>query len=307
MLSLEQALKNQIREISDSSNCELHNWWNWHPKMMSLEQGRDDNFTGIGDDEHPYYERKYPDDDAIRDDCSPEGENGHRLNDIILPGHTTMQIIVSDLHDQVIDSCSKYFSDWQLPVTLKQEPIQATILHALQTKAGTVDRTGPISTHTFIVFGGYGSGQCHSGLQKQLQELFPHQMVDLVSQAHAGCDHADNDDFELNMRHQGQVWLARPAIEADGGLLYLISCAAYPRCQSPSEQEHISKLFSRALHLVMATVQCGGGRDLYNPSDCHRTVKVITHAMGSFVGHTDPSVFGQGLAGGLMNFLTEFS
>lgn len=154
-----------------------------------------------------------------------------------------LELVVSDLHDQVISSCQSHFRDIGMVATLKQIPIQAAILKCFH------DRTSHGSSCTFVIFGGYGSGESHSGVQKQLQEAFPERMNDLKSQA-IGDGNGKREEMDLNMSNQGKVWAAYPPAVSPSGPIYLISCAAYPRGQSPNEQEHIKDMILRSMRLV---------------------------------------------------------
>jgi hypothetical protein len=176
---------------------------------------------------------------------------------------------------------------------------------------------------TFVIFGGYGSGQINSGLQKQLFEAFPEQMSDLKQQAMSdgGGQHGEVDEQDVNMANQGRVWAAHPVIASSSGPIHLVSCAAYPRGQSPSEREHVRRMFHRALAMVirLSAQACSlahgrGCSSLANNAvfgfgDATQprvgTVRIVTHAIGSFVGHSDPSVFAWGLANGVNDLLAD--
>ena len=101
------------------------------------------------------------------------------------------------------------------------------------------------------------------------------------------------------------VWLASPPVEASEGRLHLISCAAYPRCQEPSEQECVQRMFQSALNLVIGHSAAFDQVESSGPPSS-RKIRVLTHAMGSFLGHTRPEVFAEGLAAGLHSFLADF-
>ena len=226
----------------------------------------------------------------------------------------SLEVIVADLHDRVIHSCDSCFQELGLPVTLLQQPIQNAILDSMKGVTDVVE--------TWVIFGGYGNGQINSGLQKQFNEVFPEQLSDLRLQALA-CGGSEEDEQDINMANQGRVWMARPALASHSGPIRFISCAAYPRCQSPSEQEHVRRMFHRALDVVARNSvyirhlhshsqhTSPGFMEFASSSKIARRaskqkIRIITHALGSFVGHTDPGIFGWGLANGLNDMLAEF-
>jgi hypothetical protein len=184
-----------------------------------------------------------------------------------------------------------------------------------------------VHTDTYVLFGGYGNnGMNNPGLQKQLSEMFPEQMKDLISQAiHAGNRKGYIDEQDINMINRGDVFIAQPSLlVSPNETLHLVSCVAYPRKQTPpSEQQHIRSTFHKGLELALthypslhpssslqkvfdeqeetaASGAGGGGRGHRN------NIRVITHAMGSFVGHDDATVFPWGLMNGLSDLLAEY-
>jgi len=229
-----------------------------------------------------------------------------------------------------------------------QAPLQLPLLAAFTQQQDSEP------TDTFVVFGGYGNGMVNSGVQKQLYHAFPHQMQNLQDQA-TGQTFGDDtasiawEDVDASMHARGQVRVAFPAVTGGSGRVYLVSCAAYPRCQQPSEHHHVMRMFERALHLVTeiasaastsqleqpaarnitATDVAGKTRQLDPPrrprqpqpgSGCAgsdsasvqvdhgslsgpeqggvrlRSARVVTHGVGSFVGHDHPELFGSALA-----------
>jgi hypothetical protein len=288
-MTLEEVLELQISRIADPSNHELHGWWNWHPNatgipimMKTREESKYQskiNFVGKrevdnADDFHTPF--------RCRDHYNEFSEPTLSIQS------TPLEIIIADLHDQVIDSCKSYFASLGMPVSLKQNPIQAAILDRLY------DCNSFENTCTFVIFGGYGSGECHSGLQKQFEEAFPEQMHDLKVQAVAD-GFGRTEEMELNMSNQGNVYVASPPVPSPSGPIHLMSCAAYPRGQSPTEQEHIKHMIVRAMQIVRDMTQGSG----------YQKIIVVTHAVGSFVGHTNPSVFSWGISHGVKDFLSQ--
>ena len=119
--------------------------------------------------------------------------------------------------------------------------------------------------------------------------------------------------------NQGKVWVAHPSLTTpSGSAIHLVGCAAYPRCQNPTEEVAISRMFRTSLDAVAQVVSgqglCGGAAKAGGGSwggwgggeaEEHKKVLVITHALGSFLGHNEPELFGRGLATGFRDFLAE--
>eukprot|EP00750_Incisomonas_marina_P021670 INCI4620.1.p1 GENE.INCI4620.1~~INCI4620.1.p1 ORF type:complete len:440 (+),score=64.61 INCI4620.1:129-1448(+) len=154
-----------------------------------------------------------------------------------------------------------------------------------------------------------------------------------------GCEHDETGRSEPRwMGRMGQSWISKPEIR---NVLSLVAVAAYPRDQRPSEEAAASRRFSSSLELLWGSEGAGlgvlvpsssdgdwraGGVTSQNPfkkrpkkcrptnvikagpTDCTgpqshpRYIRVITHAMGSFVGHNEVRVFAEGMADGLQNF-----
>lgn len=290
-MTLEDILHDQVSRISSPSNHELLDWWNWKPKRFRGSNLYDSHSSN---NEEEIQAKSYCLDKicSAASETSFLGENKEDVQPLHIPDlRIPMSIVVADMHNQVIGSCQSEFSSLGLPVTLVHDPMQTAILEAMHTSEHNI---------TFVVFGGYGSGECHSGLQKQLMECFPHQMRELKEQAMVDAT-GDGSEIEANMSNQGKAWLSDSPVVTPSGLLYLVSCAAYPRGQSPSEQEHVRRMFERALSVIQRRLVQGVGSGVYGGASY--TVRIITHAIGSFVGHPDPGVFGWGLAHGLNDFL----
>ena len=83
-----------------------------------------------------------------------------------------IEVIVADFHDVFINACLKCFSELQLPVTMKQGPMQSVLLDVVQEHRNGTPTDEESATQTFILFGGYGNGMINSGLQKQLHDVF---------------------------------------------------------------------------------------------------------------------------------------
>lgn len=88
------------------------------------------------------------------------------------------------------------------------------------------------------------------------------------------------DESLLNQQQKGMAWLAR---DSSNPRIALCCVAAYPRHQQPSERAHIALCAQRGLALIAKEVGRGG------------KARVVTHALGSFVGHTRPEVFAEAL------------
>jgi len=115
--------------------------------------------------------------------------------------------------------------------------------------------------------------------------------------------------IELNMSNQGRVWVADSRPQAR---VRLIACAAYPRCQQPSEEVCISRMFSTALSAVAEVARRPGdfasSKASYSEAGdgqlrTVQKVRVVTHALGSFLGHNEPELFGRALGSGYADFL----
>jgi hypothetical protein len=316
---LEAVLHGQIEQISDvRANHDLHQWWNWQPQS-----------EGCAAAEPP------------AGDWVPIGPE------------LAMEVVVADLHDRVIHSCQEWFTSLRLPrPCLVQGPMQEALLRSLR---GNEDDEDEEDVECFVVFGAYGNGQVESALQKQLMDAFPEQMLNLQAQAMGDTSLAlsggGNSSFKfghssseertrINMANQGKVWVAAPTSDP----VRLVACAAYPRCQHPSEEVHVSRMFRAALDVITeittasagshwpgggaaASMQSvmpqsaaggraggdggGGGASLATTYDKkqgqaptrRRKIRVVTHALGSFLGHNEPELFGCGLANGFSEFL----
>jgi hypothetical protein len=279
---VEQILKAQIDQLSSPCNRELQSYWNWHP--------------------HKYHSNvKTNTTSSSSSSSSPLPSFHTSARNIVLDTGVEIEVIVADFHDVFINACLKCFSELQLPVTMKQGPMQSVLLDVVQEHRNGTPTDEESATQTFILFGGYGNGMINSGLQKQLHDVFPDQMDNLREQA---MDSMDDDEYAINMINQGDAFIAQPSIiitENSGCELHLVSCCAYPRKQHPSEHEHIQYTFQKGLELVYSQYRT-------NPSPqitTARKLRIVTHAMGSFVGHDDPSVFAWGLAHGLHKFLQD--
>jgi hypothetical protein len=300
---LEALLRNQIETLSDTrANGDLHQWWNWNPEHTERHQ----------------------------DDTSSAGWWMQVAPEL------AMEVVIADLHDRVIHSCQDWFTRLRLPrPCLMQAPIQEAMLRSLYDEEDVL---------TFVVFGAYGNGDAESGLQKQLMEAFPEQMRSLQAQALMG-GHSDVDGsfassgrapqvkcsyeerMRLNMANQGCVWVAEPS---PSDPVQLVACAAYPRCQNPSEEVHVGRMFRAALDAIVLTYGGIDTKSAHTPSQPtggsegragagagaigaakastlktgrQRKIRVVTHALGSFVGHNEPEIFGCGLANGLAEYL----
>ncbi|GMI27027.1 hypothetical protein TeGR_g3261 [Tetraparma gracilis] len=108
------------------------------------------------------------------------------------------------------------------------------------------------------------------------QEAFPTAMEDIRMQAQV----SGRDESLLNQQQKGMAWLAR---DSSNPRIALCCVAAYPRHQQPSERAHIALCAQRGLALIAKEVGRGG------------KARVVTHALGSFVGHTRPEVFAEAL------------
>lgn len=307
---LEELLRIQINRLADPrANRELHGWWNWDPV------GAGGGATG-----------------GLHA-TSATARIRTAAFSASLPD-LEMELVVADPHDRVIDSCRECFSVLGLPVTLTQAPMQEALLkHLDMAKALGAPKD------CFVVFGAYGSGEVESALQKQLAEAFPEQMENLRAQAtgattgSALCGGGGNlphkKVFELNMANQGRVWIAEEQSSSRGddevgdpGRITLVACAAYPRCQRPSEEAAIGQMFCAALEAIAELAfsrqatelrtykavdsrEASGSESYATGGEKSQRMRVVTHALGSFVGHTEPEIFGRGLSRGFCNFITD--
>ena len=309
--SVAQILRHQISQLGDSRNQELQNYWNWNPKSdikLSSSSNSSLNHNNM------YYHEK-----SNTFTCMELAQHGDANIKV------EVEVIISDLHDRVIHTCRQYCTELDLPVQLKQEPIQVTILETLLLEAETeAAEDHDRCLDTYVLFGGYANGMINSGLQKQLFEAFPDQMNNIRSQAmETGCQRGCIDEYDVNMVNQGEVFLAQPSLTCcsqGGGSIHFIACAAYPRKQTPSEEEHIRNTFHKGLDLAFshfsmnhhtggcrrsantatATAAPHNNKSIINPTK--RKIRILTHAMGSFVGHDNPAVFSWGLTHGLKDF-----
>jgi hypothetical protein len=302
---IERVLQTQINVLQDNMNYELQQYWNWD--ICS------------------------PNNDIIRTPFPPLHFDLGSVTSSTSSAQSKaiLEVIVADLHDVIIQSSHKYFSSLGLPVILRQDPIQRVILDSLR-----CDESENVSVSNFIIFGGYGSGKTQSALQKQLFEAFPEQMNDISLQAiHEVC-HIDLSPTDIsweleqkaNTENIGKVWISTSPLSFSSGTLQLVCCAAYPRNQP--EDKHVCKMFHQALHLITKTVisqnenlnthstpSCFTKREkIEEKEETHKEnisysqkIRIITHAIGSFIGHPNPSDFSLGLAYGFDNFIKDIS
>jgi hypothetical protein len=215
--------------------------------------------------------------------------------------HVLMELVIADLDREFIHQCSNYFDPSQLGegggVRLLHDPMQRMI----------GDSVADDNVHTYVVFGSYDSfpnpedpQAVLSGISRSLAEAFPHSWRSLQEQ----CGRSP-------VGHR--VWMSSPETPPPS-LLALVACVAYPRDQEPSEAEAAARRFTAALECI-ASVEglwgvrrgCGEGREGEGEGEVvprTRRVRIVTHAMGSFVGHSQVAVFAQGLAEGWRRFLT---
>jgi len=222
----------------------------------------------------------------------------------------------------------------QRGVRIMHQPIQQAIADSLR-EINENEESGDDSAHTFVVFGSYGTFPTSqndrgrglmTGLCKScIAPLFPSSWENFASQ----CGHQ-----HLHSQHgtPSRVWIS--SIDEIPDLLTLVSCEAYPRNQYPSEEEAAAQRWEMALEKVAQRVQlypspsssfsrdgtksfstafasrfAGDKSDTTSPNKYvrKRKVRVITQAMGSFVGHLDVSVFARGLSVAMDKFCSKYN
>jgi len=217
-----------------------------------------------------------------------------------------LELVIADLDPLFISSCAKYFGPMikSGSVRLCHGPMQEAVIESLQSNEGV---------QTYLVFGSYGvfpdprtkdeSRALISGVSKAVAHAFPStwQRFATLSKRELAMVGSDMHDDMPWMKLMGHVWMANPTIDiGSAGSLTLVACAAYPRDQRPTEMAAAARRFERALKMIWASAserakRLGGVTK----------VRIITHAMGSFVGHADVGVFAKGMAHAFDHFLSE--
>ena len=235
----------------------------------------------------------------------------------------SFELVVADLDAAFIKSC-KFHLEQRLRlgggVRLMHQPVQHALLESLREER----------VHTYLVFGSYATfpsrDTCTStmtGMCASLMEAFPDSWDSLRTQCE---DENDENDDDENRESIGQAWIAEPEIP-NSAPLTLLACAAYPRDQRPTEEEAAAKRWIRALKMIAnkekwfrdasgsGSVGVGKARGpggvagtgcastLFPSSNKIQKIRVVTHAMGSFLGHDDVGVFATGLQSALDQFL----
>lgn len=213
-------------------------------------------------------------------------------------GEVLFELVVADLDSQFIDACRRFLDPLLREsggVRLMHEPMQRAVAESLLEP----------DVHTFVVFGSYGTfpdpddRALMTCLSKAfIAPVFPDSWRSFARQCPSS---ADEDDLPW-MDRKGQVWMAEPEIQ---DALTLVACAAYPRDQQPTEAEAAARRFEAALALIASATGISGTRGHKIARTPPRRIRVVTHAIGSFVGHDDVSVFAQGLAEGVRRFLSS--
>jgi hypothetical protein len=91
------------------------------------------------------------------------------------------------------------------------------------------------------------------------------------------------------------------------GDLSLLSCVVFPR--AVDEQGNARETFGTALNVATTHALATQGPSTCSSSPAgycvsvHKTVRVVTHALGAFTGHSDPPLFAKSMAQGLLSFL----
>lgn len=213
-------------------------------------------------------------------------------------GEVFFELVVSDLDSQFTGACRSLLDPLLRDsggVRVRHETLQRAIADSLREP----------DVHTFVVFGSYGtfpdpdSRALMTWLSKVfIAPFFPNSWSSFARQCPSS---ADDEDLPW-MDRKGQVWMAEPEIQ---DALTLVACAAYPRDQQPTEAEAAARRYEAALALIASTAGMSGCRGQKTTATPPKRIRVITHAIGSFVGHDDVSVFAQGLAEGVRRFLSS--
>ena len=204
-----------------------------------------------------------------------------------------VELVVADMDTRFLGCVNKMMGD---DVTIRHEPLQKIISESLRERC-----------KTYVVFGSYGifpnesdeHAGLRSGVSKAISRIFPRSWQSFRDQSRRLVKDLSSDMPWMEL--MGHVFMAEPEIE---GLMSLVACAAYPRDQRPTEEDAAARRYLSAFKMIM---RCENIQSLHRSSSEEkpsRCIRIVTHAVGSFVGHDTVDVFAIGIKKALANLLT---
>jgi len=149
------------------------------------------------------------------------------------------------------------------------------------------------TARTFLVYGANSAGVACGNAQKSVSEVFPTQFQDVHAQIiHEQKGDADSDCWPLDT--QGRIYASSSGSETNDGVS-ILAAVVFPRAHD--EYGNTRDVFTNALRAAISS-----GAYAKGCTDDH-TVRVVTHALGTFTGHHDPPQFATSMADGLDHFL----
>jgi len=207
-----------------------------------------------------------------------------------------VELVVADMDTRFLGCVNKMMGD---AVMIRHEPLQKIISESLRDRC-----------KTYVVFGSYGifpnesdeHAGLRSGVSKAISRIFPRSWQSFRDQARRLLKGSNSDMPWMEL--MGHVFMAEPEIE---GLMSLVACAAYPRDQRPTEEDAAARRYLSAFKMIMRyeniqSLHRSPQRSEGKPSRC---IRIVTHAVGSFVGHDTVDVFAIGIQKALANLLTK--
>lgn len=149
------------------------------------------------------------------------------------------------------------------------------------------------NARTFLVYGANSAGVACGNAQTSVSQAFPGQFEDIHAQI-LRQQHPDMEDDFWPLDTQGRIYASSSETEQDGGVS-LLAAVVFPRAHD--EHGNTRDVFGNALRVAMSSAA---------PAKCvkhDKIVRVVTHALGTFTGHLDPSQFARSMAEGLDHYL----
>eukprot|EP00462_Mataza_sp_D1_P023466 CAMPEP_0175148166 /NCGR_PEP_ID=MMETSP0087-20121206/16455_1 /TAXON_ID=136419 /ORGANISM="Unknown Unknown, Strain D1" /LENGTH=298 /DNA_ID=CAMNT_0016433553 /DNA_START=27 /DNA_END=923 /DNA_ORIENTATION=+ len=290
---LEAQLKQQLHNLEhDIEFAELLRYWQWpslyNQKNVAVSSSSTSglsrsSFCSLEEDLEEETEGKQEVQEAALARCSPFGA----VVTWASVGKRQFQLVVADLDAAFIRHCQFHLGCLE-GVRVLHEPFQRALLDSIREEG----------VHTYLLFGSYEVFPCDAnedaaitGIAKAVMRACPRSWADFRDQ----CDRKESCNTE---QERGRSFLAAPEIP---NRLTLVASVAYPRDQQPSEQAAAAKRWVRALGMIAKAEQLTGLGKHTGPMPANK-IRVITHAIGSFVGHNQVEVFAIGLKDALVDF-----
>ena len=206
-----------------------------------------------------------------------------------------VELVVADMDARFLGWVDKFMRD---DVTIRHEPLQQILSESIRDQS-----------NTYFIVGSYGifpnesdeRAGLRSGVSKAISRIFPRSWASFREQSRHLLRSYSGDLPWMEL--MGHVFLAEPEING----IRLLASVAYPRDQRPTEEDAAARRYLIALKMIM---RCENIQSLHrvcphSKGTPSRYVRVVTHAVGSFVGHDTVDVFAKGLEKALTNLLLK--